>query len=361
MTTKLHRKKPVRLFLLIFAYLALLVALTVLNRLGADRLWFGALNLYLPQVVWALPGILLAALTFKVARRWTWVPVLGIAWVLGPLMGFCWPVNTPSASSGTVPLRVMTWNVKYERNDTLSHEAIINEIEKNNPTVVLLQEAQGMLNGPFGDYFSTWNVRSYGQYLIASRMPLGELRVIPIPFPGEGSTCPGAEHTCVRTQLQIGGTTVVLYNVHFESPRWGLGAFRAVAGNPLNLPEAVRQLEHNVAARFAQVRTLREYVRQERLPVIFAGDLNSPDASLVSKTLRALDLHDAFAEGGKGYGYTYGHYLLKHWLPAFNLSWMRIDHIMMSSQLQSRHCWAGTGKASDHRPVIADLVLVQAH
>lgn len=361
MTTKLHRKKPAWLFMPIFAYLAILAALTVLNHLGADRLWFGALNLYLPQVVWALPGVLLAAFTFKVARRWIWMPVLGIAWVLGPLMGFCWTLNAPSVSSGTVSLRVMTWNVKYDRNDTLSHVAIMNEIDRNNPTVVLLQEAQGMLDGPFGDYFRTWNVRSYGQYLIASRIPLGELLVIPIPFPGEGSTCPGAEHTCVRTKIQIGGMTAVIYNVHFESPRWGLGAFRAVARNPLNLPEAVQQLEHNVAARLAQIRTLREDVRQEQLPVIFAGDLNSPDSSLVSKILGALDLHDAFAEGGKGYGYTYGHDLLKHRVPTLNASWMRIDHIMMSSQFQSRRCWTGTGKASEHRPVIADLVLLEAH
>ncbi|HOP39741.1 MAG TPA: endonuclease/exonuclease/phosphatase family protein [Geobacteraceae bacterium] len=359
MATKLHRKKPAWLFTFIFAYLAILAALTILNRLGADRLWFGALNLYLPQVVWALPGILLAALTFKVARRWTWLPLLGIAWVLGPLMGFCWPLNTPSASSGNVPLRIMTWNVKYERHDNLSHLALRYEIERCNPTVVLLQEAQGLLNGPLGDYFSTWNVRSSGQYIIASRMPLGELRVIPIPFPGEGSTCPGIKHTCLRTQLRIGGTVVVLYNVHFETPRWGLNAFRAVTRNPLNLPKAMQQLEHNVAARLAQVQTLRENVRQEQRPVIVAGDLNSPDSSLVCKTLRALDFHDAFAEGGKGYGYTYGHDLLKHRVPTLNLSWMRIDHIMMSSRLQSRDCWTGTGKASDHRPVIADLVLVQ--
>jgi endonuclease/exonuclease/phosphatase family metal-dependent hydrolase len=50
---------------------------------------------------------------------------------------------------------------------------------------------------------------------------------------------------------------------------------------------------------------------------------------------------------------------LKHRMPTFNVSWMRIDHIMMSSHFQSRDCWTGTGEASDHRPVIADLVLGQ--
>lgn len=347
---KPHRKKPVWFLTLIFVYVAILAALTVLNRLGADRLWLGAFNLYMPQAVWAIPGLLLAVFALKVARQWTCVPLLGIAWVVGPLMGFCWPLNKHPESPGSLPLRVMTWNVKYNRHDKLANLALMYDIEWNNPNVVLLQDANGMLNGPFRDYFSKWNVRSYGQYVIASRLPLGELQVLRMSFPGE-------EHTCVRTRLQIGGTAVALYNVHFKSPRWGLNALRAARRNPWYLPKAIQRLEDNVEARLTQVRTLLEYVRQEQGPVIIAGDLNSPDSSTVCATLRAVDLHDAFAEGGKGYGYTYGHFLLKHRVPTLNVSWMRIDHIMMSSQFHTRQCWTGTGKASDHRPVIADLVL----
>lgn len=244
----------------------------------------------------------------------------------------------------------MTWNVKYGMHDELAHMALINDIERNNPAVLLLQDAHGALIGPLEKYFNNWNVRSYGQYIIASRLPLGELQVQRISFPGE-------EHAWVRTRLLIGGTAVALYNVHFQTPRWGLNALRVVRKKPWYLPKAVQQLEDNVAARFTQVRTLRDYIRKEQGPVIIAGDLNSPDASKVCATLRDAGFHDAFAEGGKGYGYTYGHFLLKHRLPAIDISWMRIDHIMVNSQFQSRHCWIGTGEASDHRPVIADLVL----
>jgi endonuclease/exonuclease/phosphatase (EEP) superfamily protein YafD len=155
----------------------------------------------------------------------------------------------------------------------------------------------------------------------------------------------------------IGGRVVALYNVHFQSPRWGLNAFRDVRRKPWYLPTAVQAFKHNVESRVIQVRALREYVLQEQGPVIVAGDLNSPDASVVCSTLRSIDLHDAFAEGGKGYGYTYGHYLLEHRAPFLNFSWMRIDHIMMSSQFLTRDCRSGTDQASDHRPVIADLML----
>jgi endonuclease/exonuclease/phosphatase family metal-dependent hydrolase len=36
---------------------------------------------------------------------------------------------------------------------------------------------------------------------------------------------------------------------------------------------------------------------------------------------------------------------------------MRIDHIMTSAGIRAWRCWVGTRKASDHRPVIADLAL----
>jgi endonuclease/exonuclease/phosphatase family metal-dependent hydrolase len=38
------------------------------------------------------------------------------------------------------------------------------------------------------------------------------------------------------------------------------------------------------------------------------------------------------------------------------VSWMRIDHVMMSSHFKTLGCRTGTGGASDHRPVIADLL-----
>lgn len=350
MPNKPCRKAPAWLLCLLFAYGTILLALTILDRIGADRWWFGALNLYLPQAVWALPGLFLAVFTLIKARRWTWAPLLCMVWVAGPLMGFCLSLTAVPDPPGSLPLRVMTWNAKYGSHGILATLALMYDIDRNKPAVVLFQDADGMLNGPLGEYFSTWNVRSSGQYIIASRLPLGELQVLRMSFSGE-------EHTCVRTQVQVGVTAITLYNVHLQTPRWGLNAFRATRRKPWFLPKAIQQFENNVEARLTQVRTLQDYVRQEQGPVIVAGDLNSPDASQVCTTLRGIGLHDAFAEGGTGYGYTYGHFLLQHRVPGFNLSWMRIDHIMMSSQLLSRRCRTGTGQASDHRPVIADLML----
>jgi len=322
----------------------------MLNWVGADRWWLGALNLYLPQIVWAAPGVLLTVLSLKAARRWVWAPLLCVAWVLGPIMGFCWGTQGLPGSAGDSPVRIMSWNVKYGGFNKVTQLAITCDIDAVGPDVVLLQDAAGLLNGPIGHFFRQWNVRSSGQYVIASKLPLEEAELRLIPFCGEN-------HTCLRCRLHAGAKTLILYNVHFQSPRGGLDAFREVRREPWYLPSAVQQLDENVEARLSQARALRELIRQEREPVVVAGDLNSPDASLACATLREAGLHDAFAEGGKGYGYTYGHFLLRRRTPWHCASWMRLDHIMLSSQLHSHACRAGAENVSEHRPVIADVVL----
>ena len=345
MTTR-HREKVLPWFLALnCAYGAILAALTILDFAGADRFWFGALNFYLPHVIWALPGVLLAILSLRVAWRWVWAPLLCIVWVLGPIMGFCWSMHT---QQGPAEFRIMTWNVKYGGPGKITQAAMALEIDAARPDIVLMQDSTGLLDGPLGSFFKGWNVQSSGQYIIASKFPLdsGEVRLI--PYFGEN-------HTCFRCRLHLGAKTIILYDAHFQSPRNGLNAFREVRRKPRYLPEAIDELEGNVEARLSQAHALGRLIEQEREPVVVAGDLNSPDISLACANLRRAGLHDAFAESGKGYGYTYGHLLLRHKLPWLVPSWVRIDHIMLSAQLTSRACWTGTDALSDHRPVIADI------
>lgn len=340
-------KTAVRLCILTSLYGAILAAITVINWHGADRWLFGAMNLYMPQAIWLIPGILLLCYAFMFARRWAWLPALCVLWVLGPIMGFSWPLHALPDLSGTMSVRIMTCNAKYGKRDV---SPLIDDMIRYKPEVVLLQDMLKPLSGPLENFFREWHVRSFGQYVVASKFPLSEPEVLNISFPGE-------EHNCLRCQINISGTVVTLYDVHLKTPRAGFNAFRAVKREPAYLPKAIRRFEANVEARLIQARTLREYVSQEQGPTIVAGDFNSPDASLACALLRDANLHDAFDEGGKGYGYTYGHFLLQHRIPWLHVSWMRIDHIFLSSQLHSLHCWTGTSKASDHRPVFAEILL----
>ena len=207
------------------------------------------------------------------------------------------------------------------------------------------------MQGPLGTHFLGWNICSSGQFVIASRWPLEKAEELSISLPNQ-------QTYFLRTVLQFGSTPITLYDVHLLTPRDGLKAMRVARRQPGRFPEAVEDLQNNVDHRLLQARALADYVRQEAGPVVLAGDLNSPDGSLACRMLRNADLHDAFVEGGRGYGYTYGHNLLRgrlSWLPS--LSWMRIDHIMLSPRLRTLRCWTGNGEASDHRPVVADLLV----
>ncbi len=344
---KPKRKAPAWFIVLTACYGASLAAVTALNHFGADLWWFGALNLYLPQAMWLIPGILLILCSLAIAPRWLWLQTLYVIWVLGPVMGLSWSFHPLYEAPGTAALRLMTCNAKFGRHDI---KVLIGEIDRQKPDIVLLQDAPGSMKSPLGAYFRKWYARSFGQYVVASRFPLEKVEAREISLPWQ-------KLACLRCQIRLGRQTLTVYNVHFESPRVGLNAFRTARHSPWYLPKAILRLENNVEDRVAQAAAMRDFIRREEGPVIVAGDLNSPDSSLACKTLRDAGLHDAFDEGGRGYGYTYGHFLLQHRLPWLHISWMRIDHIMLSAQLTARRCWTGTDKASEHRPVIADLVL----
>ncbi len=293
--------------------------------------------------------MVLMVLSLRFGRRWLWVLVLYSAWVGGPIMGFIWTWRGPSASAvPVVRLRCMTWNIKYGQHDVAP---LIADILRYNPDVLFFQDAGGATRGSLNSFLKQWNVRSHGQYVIASRWPLGKPGVRLISDPED-------REDLLRTEMQIGTTRVVLYTVHLLTPRDGLNALRAARRQPDRYSEAVQELQQNVEHRTLQAGRVAQLIRQESGAIILAGDLNSPDESLACKALRSANLHDAFAEGGRGFGYTYGHFLLRNrvpWLP--QASWMRIDHILLSPQIQATHCWTGTGQASDHRPVYADLII----
>ncbi len=333
----------------ILGYGLFLALVTGLNRLGSDRWWLGAFNLYLPQILWLVPVILLCPFALKFTRRWTWVLVLYGLWVGGPIMGFHWAFRAPPAAAPAGrTVRVMTCNIKYGRRDLA---ALIGDLERHRPDVVLLQDVEYTMKGPLGAFFRDWQVRSYGQYVIASRWPLGRLEACSPRIPME-------HEFAVRTRMQFGTNSVALYNVHLLTPREGLNALRVARKHPERLDESIQDLQENVERRLLQAGQLADLVRQERGAIILAGDLNSPDGALACRALGEAQMHNAFNQGGRGYGFTYGHLLLSGrlpWLP--RASWMRIDHILLSPGLRSERTWTGNGEASDHRPVLADILV----
>lgn len=335
---KRRRGQRTGLLALLLLYGTALVAIGIADARGPERWIVSSFNLYLPQWLWALPGLILVGVSLRIAQRWTWFPLLCVIWVATTLMGFCWHIGPAAgAGGGKSRLRVMTYNIKYGQRDVA---AFLKEIADTQPDLLLLQDVGDTMDGPLRLLLHGRNVRAFGQYVIASHLPLSEPQIRWISLLGE------AQHTCLRCQLTVGRSRITVYDVHLLTPRAGLNAVKFQNGESLSV------LEQNVAARLQQARLLAQALQQEQGALIVAGDFNAPDISLVCRTLRLTGLRDAFAEAGEGYGYTYGHMLrLRH-------SYMRLDHILVSPEWQVQGCWAGSAEGSDHRPVIADLVLL---
>jgi len=328
-------KLPLRtLFVANVVYGLILLTLLVSNAAGPEWWWPGSLNLYLPQWLWAIPGLLLLPLTLGFARRWVWVPVAALLCVLGPIMGFCGNKLLPGTTAlrGVMRLRVMTYNVKW---DSRNEQAIIQDVHAFHPDILQLQDADGVLRGELGRALAGWNLRVSDQYIIASRLPLPDMEWRDI-------SVPGSLRHCVRCTIPFGSRSVTVYNVHLLSPRTGLVSVRH---------HQVSELVSNADARLLEADLLAGYIRQEQGPTLLTGDLNAPVQSLVCRQLLDAGLHDAFSEAGSGYGYTYGRYT------PLGRPYVRIDHIMASREWQVQRCWVGNSQGSDHCPVIADLVL----
>ncbi len=330
------------------SYITLIAALTVLNWLGPDRFWIAALNFYLPQLIWAFPGILLALVTFRYARPWVLLPLAGILWVLGPVMGWHWSWQARNAVASGPALRVMTWNIKYGKGNLAP---LIDELRRSRPDILLFQDAQNLGKGPLTDYLAGWQVVNRGQYVVASRYPISAVQLHELPYQEEKG------ESFLRCSVRVGSRNISIYNVHFKTPRWSLNAFRKVKSGAWYIPPAIDRFEGNVQTRILQAERVAEFLGQERGDCIVAGDFNAPDQSLVCEIIRSAGFADAFTQSGRGYGYTYGHNVLQYRVPSIRASWMRIDHIMSTSGLKAQRCWVGTRRASDHRPVTADFVL----
>jgi endonuclease/exonuclease/phosphatase family metal-dependent hydrolase len=100
------------------------------------------------------------------------------------------------------------------------------------------------------------------------------------------------------------------------------------------------------SARYGEINFILDRIPDDT-PVLIMGDFNMTDTSRDYRLLTGAGLHDSFREAGWGFGWT--------WRNPVPL--LRIDYIWHSAEFEP--VWIRTGPAtvSDHRPVIAQLVL----
>jgi endonuclease/exonuclease/phosphatase (EEP) superfamily protein YafD len=113
------------------------------------------------------------------------------------------------------------------------------------------------------------------------------------------------------------------------------------------------RIKRNILDREDQSNCLAAAVSKEKLPFILGGDFNAPENSIILYPLFRLGLKNTFSERGFGFGYTKGHDL------QLGFSFIRIDHIFVSAEWLPVLSQVGSSLGSDHRPMLADVLLAK--
>jgi len=299
----------------------------------SDNWWLGTVLLYLPRLLYALPLLLLVPLAARLSRRALVPQAACLLFILGPLMGWQAPGRGETASKGSIPIRVLTYNLGYREASTAALQAAVARLQ---PDIIVAQESNDLK-----ELFLDWKTHHEGEYFLATRLPLisAETRV----FLPDRTWRRGA-----RYRLQGPKGRFTLYSLHLDTPRRALETLKAPAGAGFvqwgNLGAASRELASDAARRAMEARRARVWVGETTGPCIIAGDFNAPPDSRLCRRLWG-SFRDTFAVAGGGYGYT-AH---APW------PWVRIDRILASPEWRVSRAATAPGSGRDHLPVVAEL------
>lgn len=241
-------------------------------------------------------------------------------------------------------MRVMSWNIAAGGGDLSRIEAVI---RAEAPDVVGLQEVD-----------VHWDARSGHQdqaRLLAERLGY---RVVFAPIYHLPPTEPG------RPPREFGVAILARHPLRasVDHPLTRLSTQSAtpvpepmpgfpevvveIGGRELRVFDTHLDYRADPAVRETQVREMLERIGGDRRPTVLLGDLNARPGAPELRPLLAR-LRDAWQEAGSGEGYTY---------PAATPD-RRIDYVLVSEGVRVREIRVVATGASDHRPVVADLVL----
>lgn len=314
-------------------YVVGVLAVLTLMYWDGDEGLVGTLLLYGPRWIWLAP--LAALVPASIAIRPRALPALAVSGLIvaGPIMGFQVPVPWRMDWSSSPGLRMLTCNVHQDGFDPAAFRRLLAEF---NPDVVACQEWG--FSGEPAEVFEGdgWHVDRQSDYLIASRYP-----IVAVEFHRPKAT---HHRTAVATSLESPWGTIEVVNVHPTSIREGFSAFRKApeAGDGPILRNMNRRWSESAA-------TSRWIAERDDRPRIVAGDFNAPSESNLFQDCWGF-LDDAFESAGFGLGHT--------WFSRWH--GLRIDHVLTGPGWKVRRCRVGPDVGSDHRPVLAELVLQNA-
>jgi vancomycin resistance protein VanJ len=299
--------------------------------LGDSTWWLFLANLSLFH--WLAPTVV--ASLIALVRRWWLVALVSMVGAAVWLAIFG-PLFVPQRAAATDSLRVATYNVS-PRPDV---EHVARLVERTRPAVLLIQEllptAQDdlvrMLPALPYHHFAPVNADAPGGggTAVLSRLPIVGVR------PVEG--LPPSSRPIDLVSLDTGHGVVTVVSLHLNSPC-------GVCMSPGATLSQLRVLEGE--SRLRNIEIERVTAALPAGPLLVGGDLNSGTRNVPLRRLLSAGLIDLHRAVGSGPGFTR--------LRRYGL--IRIDWLLASRDITPVREWVERRDGSDHRPVVADVVM----
>jgi len=319
-----------------WAELSLVLVVLALERAVGERAWPVVALTYAPQIVFAIPIVVLAPLLYLHARRLLWTQSVALLIVVFPLMGLRLGFSrSPQDASHVV--RLMTYNVWW---GWRGEDSVMDEVEAAHPDVVLMQAASDHLEAALRQRYPSWTVARHHQFLMGTRLRMLDARA------PDYNNIAHAFYT-----VETAGGPMDLLSLHPDSPREPINRLRGRETHH-NAPDntAVEAFARNSDVRRRQLEAAMAEAARATHPLIVAGDTNLPTSTWLYR-LSIGAYRDAFDDVGFGFGYTFP---TQH-----RLEWMRIDRVAAGPGVRFLRVARGGRAGSDHRPLIVDLELAQ--
>lgn len=316
-----------------------------------------------------MPMLLLIAVALLGAlfwRRWLAVATVIVALIaIAPVLKLFLPLNSsddapPVPADPAMMLKVMTYNVlgfNYNEPDLNAEpSATMRLILDANPDVVLLQE--GTPGGveweeitsivPYMNeikqkypycYYGSEGLNIMSRYPFTTQS-LGEPRDERSPL---GYNRNNVSYLARAFDLQLpSGKQLRLVDFRLQSYHLSFGKNQNVRVSPDVKPSRMERMKRSFALRGENAAELRKIIDESPANVIVCGDMNDITASHVYRVIKGEDLHDAWADAGNGYSYTYNRFGLLY----------RIDHILYRGAVRALEAHRLAGGSSDHYPLM---------
>jgi endonuclease/exonuclease/phosphatase (EEP) superfamily protein YafD len=313
-----------------------------------------AFLLFLPPVVWLLPGVVIWPVTLLL--RWRAALVLGAAALLIVGLSSGWrpgtaPIPVSKDQRDSDVLVILTNNRGQGGGHSL--RPFKNHIQ---PDLMAFQESSARASTYLSDpgYGEFQHGESVGEFTLLSRFPVIPGRLLSW---SRGKTTGGFTYAA-RFEVDWNGRQIAVYVVHLRSPREALLALRWGAflrGIPLPVKswqERANQEKAFWLDQMAMAEDLEGHISSDPLPCIIAGDFNAPHLGAIHRRL-TRQLQDAHAEAGFGWGFTFPGETRNPL--AFGGPWLRIDHVLVDWHWSPEVCWTEESRKSQHRAVAASL------